>query len=117
MNRPNTTIHDDIRTLAMLFADYASVFRRVPLGTHREMVAALRGENPRNVRYIPDGHPAVNAQGEIVDRWKRPFFFHVISRDAVEIISAGPDGEFFSDDDIRYMPPNARVEPELVMDH
>ena len=42
-------------------------------------------------------------------------FFHVISSNAVEIISAGPDRELFTDDDIRDVPPHATVEPNLSM--
>ena len=115
LNHPDTTPENDVRLLALLFADYASVFKRVPLGMHQEIVAALQGDNPRSISYIPEGHPAVNAEKEIVDRWDRPFFFHVISRNAVEIISAGPDRELFTADDIRDTPPHASVEPGLSM--
>jgi hypothetical protein len=115
LNNPDTTPQDDVRLLALLFSDYSSVFKRVPLGMHTEIVAALKGDNPRSISYIPDGHPAVNARGEIEDRWDRAYFFHVISRNAVEIISAGPDGELFTGDDIRDVPPHASVEPELTM--
>ena len=115
LNSPDTSPKNDVRLLAMLFADYASVFKRVPLGMHQEIVAALRGDNPRSIAYIPDGHPAVSSDDEIVDRWGKPFFFHVISRNAIEIISAGPDGELFTGDDIRDVPPHASVEPDLSM--
>ena len=106
-----TSVEDDVRVLAMLFSDYQSVFQRMPLGTHQEIVAALRGQNPRGISYIPDGHPAVNGEGKIEDRWGQAYFFHVISRSAMEIISAGPDGLLFSGDDVRYVPPGAAVEP------
>ena len=112
LGHPKKTAEDDVRLLALLFSDYTSVFKRVPLGMHTEIVAAFQGDNPRNIRYIPKGHPAVNTDGQIVDRWDRPFFFHVISKSAVEIISAGPDGELFTADDIRNMPPHASVEPD-----
>ena len=112
LRHPDTTPEDDIRLLALLFSDYSSVFKRVPLGMHTEIVAAFQGDNPRNIRYIPEGHPAVNSENQTVDRWDRPFFFHVISKNAVEIISAGPDGELFTKDDIRDTPPHASVEPD-----
>lgn len=119
LRHPDKTSEDDVRLLALLFSDYASVFKRVPLGMHTEIVAAFQGDNPRNIRYIPEGHPAVNANNQIVDRWNKPFFFHVISKHAVEIISAGPDGELFTADDIRNVPPHASVEPDagLTMNH
>lgn len=99
----------------LYFSDYTSVFKRVLLGMHQEIVAALRGDNPRSIQYIPEGQPAVNANDEITDRWNKPFFFHVISSNAVEIISAGPARELFTDDDIRDVPPHATVEPSLSM--
>ena len=110
---PEATAEDDVRLLAMLFADYASVFKQVPLGMHTEIVSAFRGDNPRKIQYIPEGHPAVDSAGQIVDRWDEPYFFHVISKDAVEIISSGADRLLFTEDDIRYRPPNASVEPEI----
>ncbi|MFT5189734.1 MAG: hypothetical protein ACI9DF_000839 [Verrucomicrobiales bacterium] len=111
LNSMETVPQNDVRLLGMLFADYASVFKRMPLGIHQEIVAALNGDNPRSIAYIPEGHPAVSVDNEIIDRWGKPFFFHVISKSAVEIISAGPEGAFFTDDDIRDAPPNAAVEP------
>ena len=57
----------------------------------------------------------MSLDNEILDRWGKPFFFHVISKNAVEIISAGPDGELFTSDDIRDLPPHASVEPGLSM--
>lgn len=115
LNSPETAPENDVRLLALLFADYSSVFKRVPLGMHEEIVAAFRGDNPRAINYIPEGHPAVNADNKIVDRWDTPFFFHIISRNAVEIISAGPDRELFTGDDIRHVPPHASVEPGLTV--
>ena len=115
LGSPHTTPANDVRLLALLLSGYASVFRRVPLGMHQEIVAALRGDNSRSIQYIPEGHPAVNANNEITDRWNKPFFFHVISSNAVEIISAGPDRVVFTDDDIRDVPPHATVEPSLSM--
>ena len=115
LNNPTTTPENDVRLLATVFADYASVFKRVPLGMHQEIVDSLQGKNPRAIRYIPEGHPAVSASSEIVDRWGKPFFFHVISKDAMEIISAGPDGLLFTEDDVRNAPPQASVEPDLAM--
>lgn len=114
LNRPELPPENDVRLLSMLFSDYRSVFKRMPLGMHQEMVATLQGDNKRGIEFIPKGHPAVSASNEIADRWGRPYFFHVISSSAVEIISAGPDNTLFTDDDIRNVPAHASVEPDLV---
>ncbi len=111
LNSAKTTPANDMRLLATLFHDYASVLKGMPFGMHEEIVSALQGDNPRAIAFIPPGHPAVNADGKIIDRWGAPYFFHVISSRAVEIISAGPDGQLFTQDDIRDVPPHASVEP------
>lgn len=111
LNSAKTTPANDMRLLATLFHDYASVLKGMPFGMHEEIVSALQGDNPRAIAFIPPGHPAVNADGKIIDRWGEPYFFHVISSRAVEIISAGPDGQLFTQDDIRDVPPHASVEP------
>lgn len=70
------------------------------LGANGEIAAALRGRNRADLRFLPDDHPAFNAQGELVDRWRTPLFFHAISHQRMDIRSAGPDGEMWTADDI-----------------
>lgn len=70
------------------------------LGANGEIAAALRGQNRAHLRFLPDDHPAFNAQGELVDRWHTPLFFHAISHQRVDIRSAGADGEMWTADDI-----------------
>ena len=38
--------------------------------------------------------------GELVDRWGTPYFFHSVSAEKMEIVSAGPDKELWTDDDV-----------------
>ncbi len=42
----------------------------------------------------------VNDNGELVDRWGTPYFFHQISGADTEIRSAGPDKIMYTADDI-----------------
>jgi hypothetical protein len=41
----------------------------------------------------------LNDKGELVDRWGTPYFFHQLSRDHMEIRSAGPDKVMWTQDD------------------
>ena len=43
LNRPELPPENDVRLLSMLFSDYRSVFKRMPLGMHQEIVATLQG--------------------------------------------------------------------------
>jgi hypothetical protein len=71
-----------------------------PLSANEEWAAALRGVNPARERFLPDDHVALNEQGQVVDRWGTPLFFHAVGDQRFEIRSAGPDREMWSDDDI-----------------
>lgn len=67
---------------------------------NRQLVRALLGANPKRLPVLPRDHPRLSVNGELLDAWGRPFFFHLISRDAIEVRSAGPDREFYTGDDI-----------------
>jgi hypothetical protein len=42
----------------------------------------------------------VNGQGQLIDNWGTPFFFHSLSRNEMEIRSAGPDRRMWTTDDL-----------------
>lgn len=75
-----------------------------PTGLNVEVVNALLGKNYQKVAYLSDSHPKINSQGELVDKWSTPYYFHFISSKHVEIRSAGPDRELFTDDDVMVGP-------------
>lgn len=85
--------------------DILNVYRRscgvYPAGEdNRQIVNALLGANKEHLPFIPSDHPRLNAQGEMVDAWGTPFFFHLISRTSIEVRSAGADRRMFTDDDV-----------------
>ncbi|MCB1209754.1 MAG: hypothetical protein KDK97_10525, partial [Verrucomicrobiales bacterium] len=73
----------------------------LPLGSNQEIATALRGRNAMNLIFIPLDHPAIGVDGQLIDRWGSPLFFHVESRDHIDIRSAGPDKVMWSDDDLQ----------------
>lgn len=70
------------------------------MGANEEFAAALRGKNRDGLRLLPDEHRCFNAQGQIVDRWMTPLFFHVNDRSHIDIRSAGPDQKMWTEDDL-----------------
>ena len=81
--------------------DYSSMFGGNPVGVNSEITSQLGGDNPKHANFIrPDAGMRVNDQGELVDPWGTPYFFHQISGHEMEIRSAGPDKVMWTDDDL-----------------
>jgi hypothetical protein len=61
---------------------------------------ALMGKNPKGINFIrADAGLNVNANGELLDAYGTPFFFHQLSGTVMEIRSAGVDKKMWTFDD------------------
>ena len=81
--------------------NYGQRFDGNPVGNNAEITRALMGENPKQVNFIiADAGLRVNGQGELIDAWSTPFFFHQLSGTQMEIRSAGPDKIMWTLDDL-----------------
>lgn len=101
-----TTVHDDLRIVSGLIENYLSSLgpaggagHAPPLGFNEDIMRALTGENPLGVAFLPADHPAIDAQGRLLDRWGTPYFFHPLSASRIEVRSAGADRKLFTADD------------------
>jgi hypothetical protein len=72
----------------------------MPLGANEDIANALRGRNRQELRFIPDQHPVLNAQGQLIDRWGSALYFHAIDANRLDIRCAGPDRQMWTADDI-----------------
>jgi hypothetical protein len=70
-----------------------------PLSANEEIAAALRGKGRVQLPFIPDGHPALDAAGRLVDRRGQPLHFHREGPASFTIRSAGADAVLFTEDD------------------
>jgi hypothetical protein len=106
LNAPDSTITRDLDLLQQLFDAWRTNFPREgnPVGENADITAALLGENRLGLALVPKGHPALNARGELCDRWGTPFRFHQLSGEKMEVRSAGPDRRFASADDAIWTP-------------
>lgn len=84
----------------LMLRDYRTLTGENPVGTNAEIMRALMGENPRQATLGPPEGQTLNAQGELVDPWNTPLFFHQLSRTVMEIRSAGPDRVMWTEDDV-----------------
>jgi hypothetical protein len=72
----------------------------LPTGSNRELIAALAGENAHRIRFLDSTMPWLSADGELVDRWRVPLFFHFVEANDVGVRSAGPDRVMWNADDV-----------------
>jgi|SRR5665213_868066 len=97
-NLPPLTVLDKAR---VAIHNYNSAFGENPVGTNPEITAALMGKNPKQINFItPDSGLRVNGNGEMVDAYGTPFFFHQLSGQEMEIRSAGEDRKMWTFDDL-----------------
>ena len=80
---------------------YGTMFGGNPVGNNSEITAALTGQNPKHINFIQaEAGMRVNENGELVDAWGTPYFFHQLSGTDMEIHSAGPDRIMWTQDDL-----------------
>lgn len=89
-----------LEALRLVFRNYGQRFRGNPVGNNAEITAALKGRNPNGVNFLVPEMGALNERGELVDRWRTPYFFHQLSGYEMEIHSAGPDRRMGTADDL-----------------
>lgn len=100
LHQPAGTARDDVAIVVELLANYREFLRELPVGSNAEITAALAGDNPQGHAVLPHDHPAINAAGELTDRWGTPYFFHQLAADLMEVRCAGPDGRMHNADDV-----------------
>lgn len=71
-----------------------------PLSANEDWADLLRGKNGAREEFLPAQHVALNAQGQLIDRWRTPLFFHALGGGRYEIRSAGPDQQLWTSDDL-----------------
>jgi hypothetical protein len=90
-----------LENVSRAIRQYGEMFGGNPVGTNPEITAALNGQNPRGISFIkPEAGMRINENGELVDAWGTPFFFHQLSGTDTEIHSAGPDKIMWTADDL-----------------
>ena len=81
------------------FLESTAPDQRHALGTNEEITRALSDPSQMGGGTIPLNHPAI-IDGQLVDRWGSPWFFHQKSANVIEVRSAGPDHKLFTNDDV-----------------
>ncbi len=98
--RPSPEALKDMDDVQFMLRDFRARLGENPVGTNAEIMKRVMGGNPANARLGPPEGQSLNDEGELLDRWGTPYFFHQISRTEMEIRSAGPDRKMYTADDI-----------------
>jgi hypothetical protein len=105
LNSPTQDAKADLRQINDIFMHYRSAIHGDnPVGDNVDITAVLTGRNALGFAFIPLDCPALNADGELCDRWGTPYFFHQISGQEMGIRSAGPDRQMWTADDVDLTP-------------
>ena len=100
---PSQSPQQDLTDLSHVFGNFTLLVKGndpIPLGANEDIANALRGKNRTKLRFLPDDAPCFNAKGQLVDRWQIPLFFHANDQQRLDIRSAGPDKQMWTEDDI-----------------
>jgi len=102
LERSSASAGEDLEIVDELIAAFRGEFERNPVGDNSEITRVLRGLNPEGLQFLPfdaGASEVIDAEGRLLDRWGTPYHFHPVDQWTLEIRSAGPDGELFTDDD------------------
>jgi hypothetical protein len=97
----NVSPETAIQNMSRAIHQYGQMFGGNPVGTNPEFAKQLGGDNPKHINFISEAAGMqLNGNGELVDPWGTPYFFHQISGSDTEVRSAGPDKIMYTSDDI-----------------
>jgi hypothetical protein len=89
-----------VQNVRHAITQFGAMFGGNPVGTNPEITSQLSGNNPKRINFIqPEAGMRINEQGELVDAWGTPLFFHQLSGTDMEVRSAGPDRKLWTPDD------------------
>ena len=83
-----------------MLRDFRTRMGENPVGSNAEIMKAVMGGNEVKARLGPPEGQELNEQGELLDHWGTPYFFHQLSKNSTEVRSAGPDRKMWTSDDL-----------------
>jgi hypothetical protein len=98
--RPEVEGRVEVENVQFMLRDFRTRMGENPVGSNAEIMKAVMGENPAKARLGPPQGQGLNEQGELIDKWGTPYFFHQLSKDQMEVRSAGPDRKMWTSDDV-----------------
>lgn len=100
---PNLPPQNDLTLMSRLMGNSLLLLKAAgnrPLSANEDWADFLRGRNAARERFLSDPHVALNANGQLIDRWGTPLFFHALGGGRFELRSGGPDKKLWTADDL-----------------
>lgn len=97
----NQTIdpNEALVVLDQLISHYRFAYKENPVGSENlEITQQLLGNNPKRIVFLDPQSQALK-NNQLLDQWGTPYFFHALSGQEMEIRSAGPDQQHWTNDD------------------
>lgn len=101
--KPSGTLADDMEIFTRYLTNVFILIKQRDsrhYATNEDLALFLTGQKGNLTPYLSTESSILNAQGQLVDRFGSPLMIHPLSQDQIEIRSAGPDKEPYTEDDI-----------------
>lgn len=99
VSKADLTPEERIQGVGQLLYTYRQGFGGNPTGQNEDVVSALLGYNEKHTALLPQTCGAIR-DGQLIDDWGTPYWFHSVSAKQTEVRSAGPDRALFTADDL-----------------
>src|SRR5206468_1499821 len=79
--KPNLPPQNDLTLMSHLMENSLLLLKSAanrPLSANEDWADFLKGQNAAHERFLPEHHVALNSNGQLVDRWGTPLFFHAL---------------------------------------
>jgi hypothetical protein len=99
----NTSAAEDLEMMARFIDSVFILVKKrdtADYSTNEDLVLFLHGSNSHRLPFLAKVGPALNGEGQLIDRWNSPLIPHPISRKLLELRSAGPDKVPYTGDDL-----------------
>ncbi len=98
MIQPETPPERELEIVQELISQQQRAMGPGSFGDNNDITSALVGPSTQGV-WLPRQSPRIR-NGELLDRWGTPYWFHSNAGNQIEIRSAGPDKSLFTSDDV-----------------
>ncbi|MEN3942766.1 hypothetical protein WJU23_15810 [Prosthecobacter sp. SYSU 5D2] len=98
MTREDTSPERELEIIQDLLSQHNRALGPGTFGDNNDVTRALVGDTGDGI-WLPRQSPRIR-NGELLDRWGTPYWFHANGENSIEIRSAGPDKNLFTSDDV-----------------
>ena len=99
----STTARDDLRLVRHAVDNFRLLNKHIDArfySANEDIAELFLGKRGASHPFVSEGAAVLDETGRLIDRWQTPLHFHLQSEGVLDIRSAGPDRELFTEDDV-----------------